>query len=64
VQWLVSIDGGQTWTNVAGGTSTTLVFYTANGESGYKFRAVFTNSAGVTYSSVATLTVEADSGGD
>jgi hypothetical protein len=63
VQWQVSIDGGQTWTNVTGGTSTTLVFYTANGESGYKFRAVFTNSAGVTDSSVATLTVEADSGG-
>ena len=63
VQWQVSIDGGQTWANVAGGTSTTLVFYTANGETGYKFRAVFTNSAGVAYSSVATLTVEADSGG-
>jgi hypothetical protein len=66
VQWQVSIDGGQTWINVTGPTSnsTTLVFYTATGETGYKFRAVFTNSAGVTDSSVATLTVEADSGGD
>ncbi len=66
VQWQVSIDGGQTWISVTGPTSnsTTLVFYTAAGETGYKFRAVFTNSAGVTDSSVATLTVEADSGGD
>jgi hypothetical protein len=63
VQWQVSTDGGQTFTNIAGATSDTLTFYVYSTENGYKYRAVFTNSAGVTFSSIATLTVEADSGG-
>lgn len=62
VQWQVSTDGGQTFTNVAGATSDTLTFYVYSSENGYKYRAVFTNSAGVTFSSIATLTVETDGG--
>jgi hypothetical protein len=63
VQWQVSTDGGQTFTDIAGATSNTLTFYVFSSENGYKYRAVFTNSAGVTFSSIATLNVEADSGG-
>lgn len=57
VQWQVSIDGGVTYSNVAGATSTTLSFTTTLAMNGYKYRAVFTNSAGVATTTVATLTV-------
>ena len=66
VQWQVSTDGGKTFTNITGNTSaqtTTLVFTTYAGQTGTKYRAVFTNSAGVTMTSIATLTVEVDTGG-
>jgi hypothetical protein len=66
VQWQVSADGGLTFTNVTSNTSaktTSLSFYTNAGQNGYKYRAVFTNSAGTTTTSVATLTVEGDTGG-
>jgi hypothetical protein len=63
VQWQVSTDGGVTFTNLAGATSTTLTFTTALTENGYEYRAVFTNRVGTATTSAAVLTVEADSSG-
>jgi hypothetical protein len=63
VQWQVSTDGGATFTNITGNLSaesTTLSFYVYATENGYEYRAVFTNSAGTTATSAATLTVESD----
>jgi hypothetical protein len=57
VQWQVSTDGGATFTNVGGATSTTLSFTAASGQNGNQFHAVFTNSLGNITSSAATLTV-------
>ena len=59
VQWQVSIDGGANFSNVSGATSTTLSFTTALSQNGYRYRAVFTNSAGPATSTAATLTVNA-----
>ena len=65
VQWQVSTNGGSSFSNISGATSAT---YTINAvtasQNGYKYRAVFTNSAGTATTSVATLTVESDTGGD
>jgi hypothetical protein len=70
----MSTDGGQTWTTAsigavtttttATGTTTTLSFFTTATETGYEFRAVFTNELGTVRTSAAILTVEPDSGGD
>ncbi len=64
VRWQVSIDGGATWTNLSdtgyyGGsaTNTLTVSGALTSISGYKYRAVFTNSSGSTASSAAQLTV-------
>jgi Immunoglobulin I-set domain/Bacterial Ig domain len=57
VQWQVSTDGGATFGNVSGSTSTTLSFTTASSQNGYRYRAVFTNSAGTATTTAATLTV-------
>jgi hypothetical protein len=57
VQWQVSTDGGVTFSNVSGATSTTLSFTTALSQNGYQYRAVFTNSAGTATTTAATLTV-------
>jgi hypothetical protein len=57
VQWQVSTDGGATFTNVPGATSTTLSFSAAVGQNGNKYRAVFTNSQGSATTTAATLTV-------
>src|SRR5467141_3288714 len=57
VQWLVSMDGGVTFSNVSGATSTTLSFTTALSQSGNQYRAVFTNSVGTATTTAATLTV-------
>ena len=58
VQWMVSTDGGQTFSNVAGATSASYSFTTAAADNGKQFEAVFTNSAGTATSSPATLTVD------
>ncbi len=58
VQWQVSTDGGKTFSNISGATSTTLTFVASAGENGYRYRAVFTNSLAVANSSAATLTVQ------
>src|SRR6266404_2957257 len=57
VQWQVSTDGGVTFNNVSGATSTTLSFATTSSQNGYQYRAVFTNAAGTATTTAATLTV-------
>ncbi len=54
----MSTDGGNTFTNIAGATSTTLTLTsTTASQNGYKYRAVFTNSVGSATTTAATLTV-------
>lgn len=58
VQWQVSTDGGATWSNVAGATSTTLTLPSvALTDNGKRFRAQFTNLLGKANSNSALLTV-------
>ncbi len=58
VQWQQSIDAGVTWTNINGATNTSFTTpATVLADSGKRFRAVFTNSAGIVNSNAATLTV-------
>src|SRR6266850_1944689 len=56
-QWQVSTDGGVTFSNVSGATSTTLSFTTTLSQNGNRYRAVFTNAAGTATTTAATLTV-------
>lgn len=58
VQWQVSTDGGSTWNNIGGATSTTYSFTTSSADNGKKYRAVFTNSVSSANSNAATLTVD------
>jgi hypothetical protein len=58
VQWQVSTDGGITFTNIAGATSTTLILSNVtSSENGYHYRAVFTNSIGSTTTTDAILSI-------
>jgi hypothetical protein len=57
VQWQVSTNGGATFTNLAGSTSTTLSFTASVLQRGYRYRAVFTNSLGAVITADAILTV-------
>ncbi len=57
VQWQVSTNGGATWANAADATSTTYSFTASIFDSNDEYRAVFTNSAGSTITTPATLTV-------
>ena len=63
VQWQVSTNEGKSWSNDttdAGNTSGTLTIKSpALAQSGYEYRAVFTNTVGVVDSTAATLTVQA-----
>ncbi len=63
VQWQVSTDGGNTFTNLAGETFTTLSFTASESQNGDEFRAVFTNSSGSATTTAATLTVNTKPGG-
>jgi hypothetical protein len=58
IQWQVSTNGGATFTNIVGATTTTLLLtavpITSNGN---QYRAVFTNSVGSATTTAATLTV-------
>jgi hypothetical protein len=58
VQWQISTDGGSTFSNISGATSTTLsltgVPFSANGN---QYRAVFTNIVNTANTTPATLTV-------
>jgi alpha-tubulin suppressor-like RCC1 family protein len=58
-QWEVSTDGGSSWAPIAGATANALtVPATTISEDGYRYRTVYTNVAGSTTTSAATLTVE------
>jgi hypothetical protein len=58
VQWQVSTDGGNTFTNIAGAINTVLnISSTTTGQNGYLYRAVFTNSLGSATTTAAQLTV-------
>jgi hypothetical protein len=59
VQWQFSTNGGSTWSNISGATSTTYSFTSSTSQNGNEYRAVFTNSAGSATSTAATLTVNA-----
>jgi hypothetical protein len=59
VQWDQSTNGGATFSPIGGATSTTYSFTTTTGENGYRYEAVFTNSAGHATTNSATLTVTA-----
>ncbi len=58
VQWQVSFDGGTTFGNISGATSTTLTISNIQAyQNGYQYQAVFTNAAGTAVTSAATLNV-------
>ena len=57
LQWQVSADGGNNWTNVEGATASPLEFSATLAQDGSHYRAVFTNVEGSTPSDAATLTV-------
>jgi hypothetical protein len=60
VQWQVSTDGGKTFTDISGATSTTLTLNNVTTSmNGNEYQAVFTNSVGSSTTSAATLTVTA-----
>jgi hypothetical protein len=59
VRWQVSTNGGATFTNIAGATSTTYSFSTTPSQNGNLYRAIFTNSQGSATTAAATLTVSA-----
>ena len=61
VQWQQSTDGGATFNNIAGATSTTLAFTTLASQNGNLYRAVFTNTVGSATTTAATLTVSTGS---
>jgi autotransporter passenger strand-loop-strand repeat protein len=60
VQWQVSTGGA--FTNIAGATSPTYTFTATASMNGYRFQAVFTNSAGTATTSAATLTTTTTTG--
>ena len=62
VQWQSSTNGGSTWSNVSGATSTTYQFAAQTADNGFEYRAVFANASGSTASNGATLTVSSGSG--
>jgi hypothetical protein len=57
VQWQVSTNGGATFTNIPGATSTSLTFTAGPTQSGSKYRAVFTNQCNSATTTAATLTL-------
>lgn len=63
VQWQLSTDGGQTFADILGATSSVYSFVSNLFQNGYLYRAVFTNGAGVATTSTTLLTVQADTGG-
>jgi hypothetical protein len=55
VQWERSTDGGTSFTPIPGATASTYSFTAGHGESGYQFRATFTNTIeGMTYTATST----------
>jgi hypothetical protein len=57
VQWQVSTSAGKAFTNITGATATTLsIASTTITQSGYQYRAVFTNTQGSATNTAASLT--------
>ena len=56
VQWQVSTDGGFSFSNIPGETSTSLTVAATPANNGNKYRAVFTNGCGTATTTAATLT--------
>lgn len=56
-QWQISIDGGTTWANLSGATTTSFAITAAVAQNGYRFRCVVTGSCGPVNSNAAVLTV-------
>ncbi|MGH9830972.1 MAG: immunoglobulin domain-containing protein, partial [Blastocatellia bacterium] len=56
IQWQVSTNGGTTFANIPGATSTTLTFSPTPSQSDDKYRAVFTSGCATATTSAATLT--------
>jgi hypothetical protein len=61
VQWEVSSDGGQTWTQILNATAATYTFKPNSSENANEYRAVFTNGAGSVTTNPAALVVATDS---
>jgi hypothetical protein len=59
VQWQVSTDGGNTFSNIAGATDTTLSFTATAADSAKQYRVVFTNLCNSATTSAASLAVNA-----
>ena len=57
VQWQVMTNGGTSYANIAGATSTTYAFTATAAQSGNLYRAVFTNAAGPAATTPAALTI-------
>jgi len=58
IQWQQSSDGGATWTDISGAVSSPLSLTPVSGDSGKRYRAVYSKSSYTTVNSnVATLTV-------
>jgi hypothetical protein len=57
LQWQVSTDGGATFADLGGATSTTLSFLATAPQNGNQYRAVFTNTGGTATTTAALLTV-------
>ena len=55
VQWEVSTDGGTTFSDISGATSTTYSFTATATDAGNQYEAVFTNSVGSATTTAATL---------
>lgn len=56
VQWQVSTNGGASFSDIPGATSTSLTFATNPSQNGNQYRAVFTNECGTAITTAATLT--------
>jgi hypothetical protein len=57
VQWQRSTNGGASFSDIAGATSTTYSFTAAVGDDGNEYRAVFTNTVSTVTTTAATLAV-------
>jgi hypothetical protein len=57
VQWQRSTNGGKTWSDLFGATSTSLTVNLPNTQSGWLYHAVFTNGSGKVTTRAAALTV-------
>lgn len=57
IQWIVSTNGGSTYTPIPGATSSSLTFIATAAQNGYYYRATLTNAVGLVQTAAAKLTV-------